>query len=129
MEIKINKEILQKRLDAVKAKLSGHEAEAFLVTKTENKNYLLAGLDEAGDNTDMLLLLSVNAKTGVFSLMQIPRDTYLRTEEREGKINQLYHYYASRNSKSGKDFSEVIAEALSLFGELLDEMEALMRDE
>ena len=40
MGIKINKEILQKRLDAVKAKLSGHEAEAFLVTKTENKNYL-----------------------------------------------------------------------------------------
>ncbi len=40
MAVKINKEILEKRLAAAKAKLSEHEAEAFLVTKTENKNYL-----------------------------------------------------------------------------------------
>ena len=33
MAIKINKEILEKRLAAAKAKLSEHEAEAFLVTK------------------------------------------------------------------------------------------------
>ena len=40
MAVKINIPVLEKRLASLKEKLSQHEADAFLVTKTENKNYL-----------------------------------------------------------------------------------------
>ena len=82
------------------AVLRGERSAGVVAAEQENKNYLLAGLDDAGDNTDMLMLLSVNTQTGALSFMQIPRDTYLRTDEREGKINQLYRYYSTRSEEN-----------------------------
>ncbi len=97
----------------------------------ESKNYILAGLDEAGDNTDMLMLVSVGGENGI-SFMQIPRDTYLRTEDRAGKINQLFRHCSARGEASfltelSKAFSiplhgyvvfrlETVAEAVDVLG-------------
>lgn len=76
----------------------------------ESKNYVLAGLDKAGDNTDMLMLVSVSSENDI-SFMQIPRDTYLRTEDREGKINQLFRHCSAEGETS---FLATLSEAFSI---------------
>ena len=50
--------------------------------------YLVAGLDDASGNTDVLLLLRY--REGVLSVVQIPRDTYCDTGLSQNKINQIY---------------------------------------
>lgn len=82
-----------------------------IAEESGTKNFILAGLDDAGDNTDMLMLVSIGGRTGGLSFMQIPRDTYLRMDGREGKINQLYHYYSSEYGT--KDAADHLLDAFS----------------
>ncbi len=50
---------------------------------------LVAGLDDAAENTDVLCLVSVDVAAGRIAVMQIPRDTYFRLDGSE-KINAIY---------------------------------------
>ena len=43
-----------------------------IAEESGTKNFILAGLDDAGDNTDMLMLVSIGGRTGGLSFMQIP---------------------------------------------------------
>ncbi len=54
------------------------------------KSILLIGTDEVAQNTDTLLLLWMDEKTNAWSLLQIPRDTYVSSDGREGKINGVF---------------------------------------
>jgi len=87
---KIDKNILKKRLDAVKAKLSGHDADAFLVTKTENKNYL-----------------SMFYSTS-FELLITPEDNYIITDfryaEAASELEPLYKVVVTAPQYSLMDF-------------------------
>lgn len=87
-----------------------------VVEEDETRNYLLAGLDEAGNNTDMLLLVSVKDKGSALSFMQIPRDTYLKTDGREGKINQIYSQYVLKYGQkhAAERFATILSEAFDL---------------
>lgn len=67
---------------------------------------LFAGLDEAGENTDVLMLVSIDPACGHLSLLQIPRDTYCRVQGRDGKLNEIY--------ASARFAGKTEAEALSL---------------
>ncbi len=60
---------------------------------------LLAGVDDAGFNTDMLMLCSLEQTSGKMKLAQIPRDTYYRTPRGEGKLNRIYRSNASKYGK------------------------------
>ena len=57
----------------------------------DGKNYILAGLDEAGNNTDMLLLVSVKEKGNALSFLQIPRDTYINSNGYTGRLRSEEH--------------------------------------
>ncbi len=63
---------------------------------------LIGGMDESADNTDVLMLLSVSHRDGSINLLQIPRDTYVRSEESEGKINRFYHQGSGKGSRKNK---------------------------
>ena len=56
----------------------------------ESVTYLLLGLDDAAENTDVIALVSYHASDNRLSLIQIPRDTYYRFANGQNKINQLY---------------------------------------
>lgn len=58
-------------------------------TKTEY-TYLLAGLDDAASNTDVLIAFTYSSKSNASSIIQIPRDTYCQFGENQGKLNHLY---------------------------------------
>ncbi|MBQ8371897.1 MAG: LCP family protein [Clostridia bacterium] len=56
--------------------------------KRDDRAYLVVGLDEANNNTDVILLVSV--RDGEVSVLQIPRDTYYSDGNYTGKINGIY---------------------------------------
>ena len=57
--------------------------------------YLIAGLDDAAENTDALFLISYNSNDNTASVVQIPRDTYCNFGGSQNKINGLYPFYKS----------------------------------
>lgn len=80
----------------------GEEHSDQTIARGEDRQvYLIAGVDEAGANTDALMLLSVSTDSGRMHLMQIPRDTYYKTDNGEGKINRLYRTYLSKYGTKG----------------------------
>ncbi len=86
-----------------------------VASEAPSKNFLFAGIDNAGENTDVLMIVSVDTANGKISFLQIPRDTYLKTEEKEGKINQLYRYFLGKHGV--KKAAEMLSACLSeVFG-------------
>ncbi len=55
--------------------------------------YLVAGLDDAADNTDVLVMVSYDSVSNESSVLQIPRDTYCNFDGYQNKINQLYSHF------------------------------------
>ncbi len=63
--------------------------------------FLVAGLDDAAENTDVLLLCSFSEETGQVYAVQVPRDTYDRFGKGQNKLNQYYaHMRASGKSET-----------------------------
>jgi len=83
--------------------------------KDKNITVLLAGLDEAGGNTDVLMLLSLKGN-GELNILQIPRDTYIKTDGYEGKINHIYPNFVEKyGRKNGAEsFSSTMSDALGV---------------
>jgi len=52
--------------------------------------FLIAGLDEAADNTDVLFTLGVDIAENRTYIAQIPRDTYINFGKSQNKINQIF---------------------------------------
>lgn len=75
--------------------------------------FLCAGLDEAAENTDVLFLLSLDPSAERISVMQIPRDTYFRSDAAVDKINGVYAASRFRGESAER--------ALSLLSSLVSE--------
>ena len=52
--------------------------------------FLIAGLDEAAENTDVLFTLGVHMAENRTYIAQLPRDTYINFGKSQNKINQIY---------------------------------------
>lgn len=71
------------------------------VSKTDT-NILLLCLDDTGFNTDAMAIINFPKETGDITVLQIPRDTFADTGEKNCKINRLYYRFfeATKNEKS-----------------------------
>ena len=58
--------------------------------------YLLAGVDEAGQNTDSLMLVKISSECESISVVRIPRDSFIRTNDGFAKINSVFSFSKSR---------------------------------
>ena len=56
----------------------------------EIRTYLIAGMDDAADNTDVLVLVSYNTASNTATVAHIPRDTMVRYGEEYVKINSIF---------------------------------------
>ena len=73
----------------------------FTTTVSDNQHqYLIAGLDDAAANTDVLIIVSYNAVSNEAAVLQIPRDTYCRFGGNQNKINQLYAHFLRQEGVS-----------------------------
>ena len=76
--------------------------------------YLVAGFDDAAENTDVLFTLGYDKTSDSVKIAQIPRDTYVNFGSSQNKINQLY---ASR-VYAGATKYEAMAYTTEYVGEL-----------
>lgn len=103
----------------------------------ETRAYLVVGLDDAAENTDVMALCIVDETRSVISVIQIPRDTYYTSSEYTGKLNGLYPSACYRgcderealralsnaiSSVLGVDVDGSVAVTVSLVAELVDSL-------
>lgn len=55
------------------------------------KTFVVAGVDEDGYRTDLILLCQVNRQDGEIDVLQIPRDTKIENKRNDKKINSAYY--------------------------------------
>ena len=93
---------------------SGLTKTAMKKYEKEKYLYLVAGLDDAAENTDVLFTLGYDSETHITRIAQIPRDTYFNFGGGQNKINQ---YYASRRY-AGEDKAEAMSHTADAIAEL-----------
>ena len=71
---------------------------------------LILGTDDAAQNTDVIMLLRYDGKSGALSVMQVPRDTYLKNEVSAPKINHIYPALLA----AGRSEKEALAETADI---------------
>lgn len=73
-------------------------------------NFLLLGHDKVSKNTDIMMIISYDTGEGRISIVQIPRDTYIKVDNvNSSKINAAYSAYYSRARKNGDDDPDMSA--------------------
>ncbi|MBQ6811454.1 MAG: LCP family protein [Firmicutes bacterium] len=77
-------------------------------------NCLVVGRDHVGENTDVIMVLSVNKKAGKTSILSVPRDTRVYVGGANRKINSVYSYAGARGMKK----EETLISAVSQITEL-----------
>jgi len=84
------------------------------------ETYLVFGLDDASENTDVLMLACVNYQKGFLSLLQIPRDTYYRFGAAQNKINQVFAYARTLGDKKEEAAKKLVTHLSDAFGVPVD---------
>jgi LCP family protein required for cell wall assembly len=69
-------------------------------------NFLLLGKDQAGANTDVIMLINYNVTRESISVLQFPRDTYVELDNISYKINSLYAHFYNEGYKKKEDSPE-----------------------
>ncbi len=75
--------------------------------------FLVAGLDEAGQNTDVLFTVGIDTAASEVYVCQIPRDTYFNFGKSQNKINQIFSSQRSEG-KTELDSMKRLRESLTL---------------
>lgn len=75
-------------------------------------NILLLCLDETGFNTDAMAIINLPKETNDVTVLQIPRDTFADTGEKNCKINRLYYRFFEK-TKNEKDALRELSAFLS----------------
>lgn len=75
-------------------------------------NFLFVGQDRIALNTDVIMLISFNTTTNKINILQLPRDTYIRTKIYSGKLNGLYAQYYLTNGKKTTEALRSVANTL-----------------
>ena len=75
---------------------------SFLPAKTQ-LTYLLSGVDDAAENTDVLCVVNYNKASGAFTVYQIPRDTYIDG----GRINSIFPGLLAKGYSENDALSEL----------------------
>ena len=84
-----------------------------VVRDEERVNFLVMGRDNAGLNTDVIMLLSYDVKNGAISLMQFPRDTYFDVGQGNCKINAALALFYNRRRREGLSDDDAYKAAMS----------------
>ncbi len=80
-------------------------------------NILCTGVDEVSNNTDTIILVSLDTRDKSVCLLHIPRDTYFGKDTSNNKINNMYSTYLSEKESERESLSHVresISQAFSL---------------
>lgn len=82
--------------------------------------FLVAGFDDAAENTDVLFTVSFDAKKSEARIAQIPRDTYFDFGKVQNKINQMYASKITEGKSEKSALNETSMEIANAFGAEFD---------
>ena len=77
---------------------------------------LVVGLDDAADNSDVIMAVRYSGESNRISVVQIPRDTYLSAGTAQNKINQLTAAARARGLGREAALSRLTGEMSSVLG-------------
>ncbi len=86
---------------------------------------LVAGYDEAAENTDVLFIVSYSRDKNEISFIQIPRDTFSEYNGTYGKINRIYSLCRASGKSGDASLNELRSQIDKYFGIELDAAVAL----
>ena len=93
-----------------------------VVRDEERVNFLVMGRDNAGLNTDVIMLLSYDVKNGAISLMQFPRDTYFDVGQGNCKINAALALFYNRRRREGLSDDDAYKAAMADMEKALEDV-------
>ncbi len=76
-------------------------------------NFLVVGKDHVGENTDVIMVLSLNPEKKKISVLSIPRDTRANFNGNR-KINSVYSYAGARGMKKEEALIETVSQVSRL---------------
>lgn len=82
--------------------------------------FLICGIDDAAENTDAIVLFSYDTVNNNASFVQIPRDTYFRSEVGTDKINSIYPTLRSRGVDEKRAMDTLYTEISKAMGLQID---------
>lgn len=71
--------------------ITGQNFSLFGCSTEPVRNIVVAGVDEGGYRTDLILLCQINRYDGEVNILQIPRDTKVTNHRNDKKINSAYY--------------------------------------
>lgn len=97
------------------------------------KNVVVAGVDEDGYRTDLILLCQINRRRGEINILQVPRDTRVENRRNDKKINSAYFLgFESMSSEleqvTGLAVEDYIMLDFDGFNEVIDAMGGVVVD-
>lgn len=88
--------------------------------KDDGFSFLIAGFDDAGANTDALLLLSYSQRSNSVSFLQIPRDTYYNSGKGTNRINGVFASAVSEGLSKNEAMSSLVSAISGALGIKID---------
>ncbi len=97
------------------------------------RNIVVAGVDEGGYRTDLILLCQINKHTGETNILQIPRDTKVTNRRNDKKINSAYFSGFECMSNeieqiTGIKPEEYVVVSFNAFSKIIDSMGGVVVD-
>ena len=77
---------------------------AYTASSGNGMNFLVVGVDNASENTDVISIVRLDERERRVSFVQIPRDTYCNMGVYQNKINHIY----SSARASGENRAEAV---------------------
>jgi LCP family protein required for cell wall assembly len=76
-------------------KMPGMQGEEKYRRKEGFYTFLVCGTDKVSNNTDVMMLVSVDRKTKEVNVLQIPRDTYINRENADFRVSRINSIYTA----------------------------------
>ena len=105
---------------------------AYTFSGEDAMNFLVIGVDNASENTDVISVVRLDAGKKKVSFIQIPRDTYCNADVYQNKINHIYAFARSKGKdrlESIKGLRDFLSDALSvnIHGHIVIDGEAFLK--
>ena len=91
--------------------------ESVFATSPSRLTCLIAGFDDAAENTDVLSVVDFDFSGNIIRVIQIPRDTYFNFGKSQNKINQIFPSIRAEGAskqRALKSLTETVGEALAI---------------
>ena len=85
----------------------------------DSYTFLVIGRDNAGFNTDTLMLITYKVKDSKISILNIPRDLYINTDKYKGKINGVLICGYIAAYREGKNENEALEQGIRFLEEMI----------